>query len=93
MLSSKLTLYVIRVNSSGQFVDSSPCMDCTRVMRMYNVNKIIYSNEFGNITKLRFKDYIPKTISVGRKYINSGYYLPIQNKKKMSSSSLSTIRS
>jgi len=77
LFSSKLTLYVIRVNSLGSFVDSAPCVDCTRVMRMYNVNKIIYSNERGEIVKMRFKNYIPKTISIGRKYINSGYYLPL----------------
>jgi len=39
----------------------------------YNIRNIIYSDENGNIVKKRLKYYKPKTVSLGRRFINNGY--------------------
>jgi hypothetical protein len=55
-------------------VDSAPCKDCYEKMKEIGVKKIIYSSgESGVMAKLRFKNYIPKTITLGRQYINGGF--------------------
>lgn len=68
------TVYVVRTSSYGEMVDSAPCMDCYERMKEIGVKKIVYSSgTAGEITKLRFKDYVPKTITLGRQYINGGF--------------------
>jgi len=42
-------------------------------MLLLGVKYIVYSNKDGSITKVRCKNYNPKTISLGRKFINNGY--------------------
>lgn len=92
-MSSSWTLYVVRVNGMGDFVNSSPCMDCTRILRMYNVKNIVYSDEYGHIQKMRFKDYIPKSVSIGRKYIDAGFSLDPKKKVMYSTQLTETTRS
>jgi hypothetical protein len=68
-----MDIYVVRKNSLGELCDSSPCVDCYETLKKYNIRNLVYSNEEGKIKKIRLKNYEPKTISLGRRFINNGY--------------------
>lgn len=40
---------VVRVNKSGEMVDSTPCLMCQNVMRVVGIRKVHYSTESGEI--------------------------------------------
>lgn len=56
--------------------DSAPCKDCYFKMCEIGIKNIIYSSsdEKGIVTivKEKLKDYKPKTISLGRQFIENG---------------------
>jgi deoxycytidylate deaminase len=66
---------VVRVSNDNELNSSAPCKDCYEKMLKLGVKYIIYSNKDGSITKIKCKNYNPKTISLGRKFINNGYKL------------------
>jgi len=47
------TVFVVRVNNSGEFRNSMPCPMCQAAMRFCNIKKVIFSDESGfSIMKL-----------------------------------------
>lgn len=67
----KLTLYIVR-KGTGEYkmANSSPCLDCFMKMKEFNIRYIVYSGKNGEILKQRFRDYTPKIITLGRRYLN-----------------------
>jgi hypothetical protein len=46
----RYTLYVIRINNSNNFLNSKPCVHCTKLIKRFNFIKIVYSSGDGFIT-------------------------------------------
>jgi deoxycytidylate deaminase len=42
-----LVVYVCRVNSRGEFMNSKPCTNCMRFMKSNGVSRVYYSDEQG----------------------------------------------
>ena len=40
---------VIRLDRNGNLVESSPCLMCVNILKMYNIRRIYYSNINGDI--------------------------------------------
>lgn len=81
----KLTLYIVRVSYDGTVQDSAPCVDCTRTMNHLGVKRVVYSTIGGALTSCKMSDYIPKSITLGRRYIQSDFQLgkkPIDEEKQ-----------
>ena len=81
----KLNVYVVRkkTNSESKLGESAPCKDCYNKMVEIGVKNIIYSaetEEGTSIIKQRLSDYKPKTISLGRQFIDGGM-VPIHRNK------------
>ena len=74
---------MVRRNSEDKLRDSSPCLDCYNTLKEYNIRNLIYSCEDGSIKKMRLRDYEPKTICMGRRFINNGYKMIKKEKKKV----------
>ena len=46
----KLTLYVVRVDRhDGRPVDSTPCEDCVRTIRLLNLKRVVYIDADGMV--------------------------------------------
>ena len=71
----KLTLYIVRVSYNGTVQDSAPCIDCTKTMNQLGVKRIVYSTNGGALTSCKMSEYIPKSITLGRRYIESDFTL------------------
>jgi deoxycytidylate deaminase len=71
-----MNVYVVRKKSETNMGDSAPCNDCYHKMCELGIKNIIYSSsdEKGLVTivKQKLKDYKPKTISLGRQFIENG---------------------
>ena len=65
--SPNVTVYVIKLGrSSGQLSNSAPCMRCTERLKESNVIKrIVYSNENGDITSVKLRDYTTNYLTLG----------------------------
>ena len=68
------TLTVIRINKINidiemQFKNSAPCSNCVKFLKQYNIQKIIYSIDDGNLHFERVKDLIGTHISRGQRAI------------------------
>jgi hypothetical protein len=76
-----ITLYVVRAKGcdgkkkKDEFYmgDSSPCVDCYKKMIHLGVKTIVYSDENNKIVKTKLRDYNPKVLSCGRRFINNNY--------------------
>ena len=80
-----VTVYVVRRNSRGGMSESSPCKDCYDTMMGFGVKNIVYSVETEDgikIVKQRLKEYLPKTITLGRQFISGGYEQIYRDKAK-----------
>lgn len=53
----KINLYVIRITHAGYFACSAPCLQCTEVMRDFNIKNITYIAENGDTIKQKFNEY------------------------------------
>jgi deoxycytidylate deaminase len=45
-------MVVLRVNREGQISNSKPCSGCQNVLAQFGIDKIYYSNQFGEIVKI-----------------------------------------
>lgn len=82
-LKQNLSVYVVRKKNQTKLGDSAPCRDCYNKMMEFGIKNIIYSCDTQDgvqIIKQRLKDYIPKTISLGRQFIDGGM-IPIHRDK------------
>jgi hypothetical protein len=80
----KLNVYVVRKKNSESILgESAPCEDCYKKMIEIGIKNIIYSADTDDgvtIIKQRLRDYKPKTISLGRQFINNGFETIHRNK-------------
>lgn len=57
-----INLIVIRTDLNGNLKNSKPCFKCIQYMErlnkitIYKIKYVYYSNEFGNVTMLKFKE-------------------------------------
>ena len=77
-----MDFYVVRRSVTNELRDSKPCIDCYNCMKKYDIRNIIYSNDDGKITKMRFNDFTPTKESLGRKFIDGGMKPVIVEKKQ-----------
>jgi len=50
--SMKLTMYVVRINKQGLFLNSKPCEHCQNIMKSFGVNKCIFSSIDGEVDSI-----------------------------------------
>ena len=53
----KINLYIMRVTHNGDFACSAPCLQCTKIMKKFNIKFITYIAENGDTVKKKFSDY------------------------------------
>ena len=79
-----MNVYVVRKKNSKNILgESAPCEDCYKKMMEIGIKNIIYSADTEDgvtIIKQRLKNYRPKTISLGRQFINNGFETIHRNK-------------
>lgn len=62
----KYTLYVVRRSydkNCGLWAQSAPCLHCTRVIRNYGFQKVVYIDENKEIKVVKMKNYNTDYIS------------------------------
>ena len=77
----KITLYVVRLSYNGIIHDSAPCSDCHKTLSQLGIKRVVYSNEQGDFTSCKMSEYIPKSLSLGRRFIESDFKLGRIEKK------------
>ena len=69
-------MFVIRVNNTGNLVNSKPCNTCIYYMQLYGIKSVYYSNEDGEIIKEKIIDISADHMSISQnkyyKYIENG---------------------
>jgi len=69
----KQCLIVVRINTNKNaefpITNSAPCGECIQYLKQYNIQKIIYSIDDGNLHFERVKDLIGTHISRGQRAI------------------------
>tara|TARA_B100000989_G_scaffold297850_1_gene284975 strand:- start:2699 stop:3154 length:456 start_codon:yes stop_codon:yes gene_type:complete len=53
----KINLYIIRVTNNGDLACSAPCLQCTKIMKKFNIKFITYIAKNGDTVKERFHEY------------------------------------
>jgi tRNA(Arg) A34 adenosine deaminase TadA len=66
---SKITLYVVRVGRNGEWYDSSPCMQCAKIIKILNIKRIVFTNKNGLLEKHNPQNYNTRFISLGDRAI------------------------
>lgn len=51
-----LNLVVIRIDSQQRLVDSTPCTECAKKMKLFGLKKVTYSNSSGKIVCSKLDD-------------------------------------
>lgn len=74
-----IDIIVIRVNNNNNnniitLKNSRPCSQCIETLQKYNIRKVYYSNEFGNIVYENLHDMQKIHISAGYKYKDKDKY-------------------
>lgn len=68
----KYTLYVVRRYNNkncGLWAQSAPCMHCTKVIRNYGFQKIVYIDENKEIKVVKMKNYNTNFITSSNRQI------------------------
>lgn len=66
----KITLYVVRISSTGIIGCSAPCFDCMKKLSKFNVKKFIYSTDDGTFMSIKCKNYNTNFITRSKKDYN-----------------------
>lgn len=70
-LTNKINLYVVRLASDGNYANSAPCNECIITMRLLPFIKYcIYTDEDGDLVKIRPRDYSINHESNGKRAIH-----------------------
>jgi len=68
-LRKKLEMVVIRVNKTGNLINSKPCNSCLYYLKLYGVKSVYYSDSNGEIIKEKINTLESEHCSIGhRKY-------------------------
>ena len=65
----KITFYIMRIGEGGDLRNSAPCGECYLKMLEYGIKTIIYSNDDGSFEKILLKDYVPKVVTTGQRWV------------------------
>ena len=65
----KLNIFVVRVNNQNKIKSSAPCLYCTKIIKLLDFNKIIYSEDNGTFTECKSYLYNNIHMSVGYIYM------------------------
>ena len=76
-------MYIVRVSYNGSLHDSAPCHDCHKTLTEIGIKRIVYSNEDGDLTSCKMSEYVPKSLTLGRRYINSDFKLGLKREKQI----------
>ena len=71
----------MRLSYNGSIHDSAPCSDCHKTLTQLGIKRVVYSNEVGDFTSCKMSEYVPKTLSLGRRFIESDFKLGKKPKK------------
>jgi deoxycytidylate deaminase len=66
---NKIVLYVVRLNKSGLYMNSKPCIDCIKLIKKYNIKKIVYSCDKTLFVKCKPEECKTTHVSYGNKCI------------------------
>ena len=77
----------MRVSYNGTIQDSAPCKDCHKTLMELGIKRLVYSNGLGDFTSCKMTDYISKSASLGRRYIESDFTLGKKQKNTEKSES------
>jgi len=79
-------MFVIRVNNTGNLVNSKPCNTCIYYMQLYGIKSVYYSNEDGEIIKEKIIDISADHMSISQnkyyEYIKNGDKNVLEHKEK-----------
>jgi len=79
-------MFVIRVNNTGNLVNSKPCNTCIYYMQLYGIKSVYYSNEDGEIIKEKIINISSDHMSISQnkyyKYIENGDKNVLEHKEK-----------
>ena len=68
---SKITILVVRItinsDSSVNLLNSAPCANCAKNMRLAGVKKIAFSNKEGEVVGMKLSDYETTHLSHAQK--------------------------
>ena len=67
----KISLYIARLGSQNNMLSSSPCVECYKQMKKFDIKTLVYSESNGKITKTRMRNFISNHISSGSRAFNS----------------------
>jgi hypothetical protein len=67
---SQYSIIVLRVGLTGELLNSKPCMDCLKVLKMIGIKKVYYSDENGNIIVEKIKNMESNHVCRFSKYLN-----------------------
>ena len=73
-------MFVIRVNSKGDLMNSKPCNSCIYYMQLYGIRSVYYSDENGEIVREKLLDIKSTHYSISQ----SKYYQYIESGEKNS---------
>jgi tRNA(Arg) A34 adenosine deaminase TadA len=62
---NKVVLYIVRINNSGFFMNSKPCLNCIKLIKKYNIKRIVYSCSKTEFVKCRPIDCKTDHLSYG----------------------------
>ena len=67
---------------NGTIQDSAPCQDCHKTLIELGIKRLVYSNGLGDFTSCKMTDYISKSASLGRRFIESDFTLGKKSENK-----------
>lgn len=67
---------------NGTIQDSAPCQDCHKTLMELGIKRLVYSNSLGDFTSCKMRDYISKSASLGRRFIESDFKLGKKSENK-----------
>lgn len=65
----KATLYVVRTDKTGNYLNSAPCRDCFKIIKELSIKKIIYSTNDNKFEMYKSEDYETNHISNGNRFL------------------------
>jgi tRNA(Arg) A34 adenosine deaminase TadA len=68
----KISLYIVRCSYDLIFKNSAPCSECSKIIKLLDIKKIVYSNSSNNNNFIIVKpqDYFSDYKTLGRKQID-----------------------
>jgi len=78
----KISIYVVRCDSTGNYTLSIPCKMCYDEMKKFRIKNIIYSNKDGELIKCPFNDFISDFTTSGMNALRDKRIIPLNIMKR-----------